>query len=589
MTVLRHEMSVSLKLESPFITRGMVVDQASIDMPLAVNADEKEILPATLVKGVIRGALKCLAEKVPAIKVEIATLLGSESQQRKGKTRDDRSVSNDPDRGCLLFEDFVIDDTDLHRLSSEKASYARIQVDRETGSVQEGFLAFVGMPFPIGMQVPFQGVLRLLPCGVTPERARQLVTAALHLVPAVGAMKSAGFGKVSAPDVGEPKPVILGTRPDSAVQFDVTWEVDRPAAVGGMMKSDNLFAGDRVLPGGAIKGCMAQNLKCAGMLDAGMNKLLAAMTVGHAFPVLKDADLPLRHLSLSLAVSGEYVVDFLGGKDALELPLEGVPARWAFSSDWKSRDWMLIEDEFGQKWDDLDFDVRTRTAIDPQKGSAAYDTDTKSGKVFSIAAVENKGIHWKGRLIFPNGSDGDARASVLALLDKGMVGLGKTSATLYSASIEPDNNVDKGRRGRLTPPYALTLQTPAVLNDPERLSQGYSLASDYAAYWDSQGFRLIDFFASQHLEGGYIALRYPPRDDRIEPWLLTDAGSVFLVEPKNPDDRIDDLLRLGLPPATWLNDCSWEKFPFGRENGYGQVMLNAIDHSAYAKPARVAS
>ncbi|MCB2010436.1 MAG: hypothetical protein KDF64_07525 [Geminicoccaceae bacterium] len=597
MTVLRHEMSVSLTLESPFITRGMVVDRASIDMPLALNAENKEILPATLVKGVVRGALECLADKVSGLQAEIDAVLGLKSQKREGKTRKDWRVSNNPERGVLLFEDLVIDETGLRRMPAAKASYARIRVDEKTGSVQEGYLAFVGMPFPIGTPVTFRGILRLLPCdkGPDPDRVRQLIDAALQLVPAIGAMKSVGFGKVVGSKVGEMVPVMLGTSRHVDHVLKVTYEADRPIAVGGAMKSDNLFSGEKVIPGGAIKGCIARNLQCANLLDEGTSKLLAAMTVGHAFPVLGDDMLPLRYLPLSLAVTsmgnaGTYVADHLGRSASDDLTIDDEAARWAFARDWKHKDAWYIGEKFKNKWNKLDYGVRTRTAIDPSRGSAAYDFKAKAGQVFSVAAVENKGVRWTGRLLFPDGVDAAAQMKILALLEKGIVGLGKTGARLRIMSAEPYCD-EKDKRERLCTngPFALTLQTPAVLNDVERLSKGEPLKCDYEAYWNGLGYRLVDYFATQHLEGGYIALRYPPRSDRVEPWLLTDPGSVFLVEPNERKVAVEDLLLHGLPPASWLSNRTWEDFPFERQNGYGEVMLDAIDHRAFANPVRVGS
>ncbi|MCB9944567.1 MAG: hypothetical protein H6851_13240 [Geminicoccaceae bacterium] len=595
MTVLRHEMSVSLTLESPFITRGMVVDRASIDMPLALNAENKEILPATLVKGVVRGALECLGDKVSGLQAEIDALLGSESQKREGKTRKDWRVSNDPERGVLLFEDLVIDETGLRRMPAARASYARIRVDEKTGSVQEGYLAFVGMPFPIGTPVTFRGILRLLPCdkGPDPDRVRQLIDAALQLVPAIGAMKSVGFGKVVGSKVGEMVPVMLGTSRHVDRVLKVTYEADRPIAVGGAMKSDNLFSGDKVIPGGAIKGCIARNLQCANLLGEETSKLLAAMTVGHAFPVLGDDMLPLRYLPLSLAVAsmgnaGTYVADHLGRSASNDLTINDEAARWAFARDWKHKDAWYIGEKFKNKWNKLDCDVRTRTAIDSHRGSAAYDFKAKAGQVFSVAAVKNKGVRWTGRLLFPDGIDAAAQMKIVALLEQGIVGLGKTGARLWITSAEPYcDEKDKRERLRTNGPFALTLQTPAVLNDVERLSKGEPLKCDYEAYWNGLGYRLVDYFATQHLEGGYIALRYPPRCDRVEPWLLTDPGSVFLVEPDKSEFAVEDLLLRGLPPASWLSDRTWEDFPFECQNGYGEVMLNAIDHRAFKNPVRV--
>lgn len=122
--------------------------------------------------------------------------------------------------------------------------------------------------------------------------------------------------------------------------------------------------------------------------------------------------------------------------------------------------------------------------------------------------------------------------------------------------------------------------TSAALNDVDALRQGCSLADDYAAYWRRLGFTLKQFFASQQLVGGYVALRYPPKTGRCEPYLLTEPGSVFLVEPTVGAGPIERLLTHGLPPTDWIYNRTWEGTPFLPANGFGEVRLNVVDHRA---------
>jgi hypothetical protein len=361
------------------------------------------------------------------------------------------------------------------------------------------------------------------------------------------------------------------------------------------MASANLFKGSFVVPGSAIKGTLATAVSDAKLGGPAMDDLLSRITIGHAFPRPRAGGTLLRPLPMSLATAevGQdphkqtKLYDRLLADPGSALPKDaGRTFVLSFDPDFKGGD-APIRAHLGLAWrdeDDLGYDVRTRTKIDENTGAAAYDQAADAGQLFSYAAVKTNRHRWVGRIVLPDDADPALIADIVALLETGIIGLGKTGAMLRAAFGEP-----VAGQAAPTPPYALTLMTPAVLNDLSAMVAKRPLAEDYAAYWRALGYRLIRFFAAQELEGGYVALRYPPLPGSCSSYLLTQPGSVFLVEPEEGATPIDDLLTYGLPPNGWLKNPSWQTTPFLRENGFGEVRLNAVDHAALQRGRDIAS
>lgn len=604
MTVLRYEIPISVTLVSPFATRGLVVDRASIDLPLARDQEGRFILPGTLITGVLRAALRRLAEAAAGdiplggqtrkLTQDRADLFGRASEEDDERSLDAWRVSNTPHRAQLAIRDLVVTPASLAHQLQRRQDYPRIRVDKDTGSVGEGFLQFVEMPFAIGRTVTFSGIADLRRGAVSPERAVALLEKLLALAPALGAIKSSGFGRLADVgfSVGAATEVVTSARrsraPSAGDPIQVIYSIDRPFLVGGRMASANLFKGSFVVPGAAIKGTLATAVEDAGLGGAAMADLLSRITIGHAFPQPVDAQGeptagPWRPLPLSLATAevgqGPHrhtkLYDRLRADRDSPLPKDGERTLvLSFAPDFKGDD-DRIRADLGLAKGGLAYDVRTRTKIDEGTGVAAYDRAAEAGQLFSYAAVKSKDHVWVGRIVLPEGADPALVADIVGLLETGIVGLGKTGAMLGAVFGQPT-----AATATPAPPYALTLMTPAVLNDLEALNAHRSLFDDYGAYWRALGYRLVRFFAAQELEGGYVALRYPPRPGSCSSYLLTQPGSVFLVEPEEAATPIVELLTFGLPPNGWLKNPTWRTTPFLRENGFGEVRLNAVDHAA---------
>jgi hypothetical protein len=460
--------------------------------------------------------------------------------------------------------------------------YPRIRVDETTGAVDEGFLQFVELPFPIGTKVTFTGTATLRRGAVGVERARTLVAKALALVPAVGGVKSAGFGRLAAPPgVGLARAVQQSMVVPEGRDLELTYEIDAPFVVGGSMATPNLFMGEDVIPGGAIKGTLATALADeTGALDPALGALLENLVIGHAFPrSVGDEGRARTALPLSLVRVKRHRGE-IWFKDLLHTDLDASEddgEELVFLTDDKAADERDLV--VGQRSDPPGRVGRTRTKIDPETASAAYEND--AGQLFSYAAIRSDRHQWCGRIVVPDGVDDAQLATVLGALDLGVGGLGKTGARIRAVGVEAPS-----RSTPPDPPFALTLQTPAVLNDPDALRDGRSVFDDFAAYWDRRGYTLRRCVCSHRLVGGYLALRYPPRHDRLEPYLVTEPGSVFLVDPGADARPLDRLLREGLPVNDWIERPDWRHCPFLPQNGYGQVLLDVVDHAALRTPTR---
>jgi hypothetical protein len=230
----------------------------------------------------------------------------------------------------------------------------------------------------------------------------------------------------------------------------------------------------------------------------------------------------------------------------------------------------------GRSWDLPPREVRTRTAIDPQRGAA------DEARLFSYAAVVPDGFRWRSVLSAPDDVDAAALDELLQFLAAGVGWIGKTAAVMQDVVIveagEPPIAAVAGGDAR----YALVLETPALLADIESLRSGVSAFDDYGRYFTGLGWKLHRHFARERLVGGHLALRYPPAADRYEMYLLSEPGSVFLIEPRDGPHHqpLDALLKFGLPPRLPDGLAHWRRCPFLRENGFGQVRCHTVDPEA---------
>jgi len=120
------------------------------------------------------------------------------------------------------------------------------------------------------------------------------------------------------------------------------------------------------------------------------------------------------------------------------------------------------------------------------------------------------------------------------------------------------------------------LQTPAWLLSPGSLAKdGADLFEAYSHYFsDRLNCTLEDFAALQYWSGGpRFVGRKSSRSDGYYPWLMTHAGSVFILADVD-EVKLLAALRCGLPAA---ENRTWKDCPFLPQNGYGEIVAGDDD------------
>jgi hypothetical protein len=311
----------------------------------------------------------------------------------------------------------------------------------------------------------------------------------------------------------------------------------------------------------------------------------------HAFPVTAGARLRPVQPPLSLVQDQDdvtYDVALVSGPVLLGKP----PRAPAFSIDWK--DASNVFKELG--WAEPPRELRVRTAIDSHRRKA------DDSQLFAYEMIIPNGYEWLGYLDLSRidtAKLSQVEAQLRNLLGSKLLAIGKTKAgvqidLITDTSVQPKFTSNTSTLSAVVAPqWVITLQTPAVLCDPSTIvetSGGNELRQAYADVWDKlsgQSLALVRFFASQSLMGGrYLVDRFQPARP-YNPFLLTDAGSVFVVQAEpgsvsSAQAKIDAWLQHGLPLPDWAANRyrdAWNTCPFRAVDGFGEIAVNLPCHT----------
>lgn len=584
----RLVLALRLELRSPFLFPAAGIARLGLDAVALRDARGRPIIPADQLRGVLREALSDLAAIAPGVirPVTVGDLFGRAPADARADGADPGAAAYTPQRGNLLCTDLTAEGAPL-----APARAVRVAIAPETGAALDGQLQMVELAAPPGATVAFAGTLVLsVPTGQEGAILNAL-RRALPLIGAIGAQKSVGFGTVlpgsatlvetartamslPAATAGAPAPMPLRLRLDRAFLVDAT------------RVADNLYVGADTIPGSVVKGALARRLEHAGLpADGGrFASLLAATRVSHAVP--EDATgkpaggpLPLSLLARK-TIQGELLVgDSLGAPPGHGVLLHAGKADpglagW-HASDWKDGWEVQVRTRLGiAPRPEPARDLRVHTAIHPETGIA------DDGRLFATAALAHRHADpatglatgpersWRLRVDPPPTADPAAWAVLRALLLAGLDGIGRTGAR---------GSFDPGESEAADPPhpyapdidgFALMLTTPAVLIDPH---PSLDARAAYDAYFAAilPKARLVDFVARQRLAGGYLAQRHRAYGDRYVPFVVTEPGSVFLLEGATAAE-LQVWIKSGLPvPKLGGQDATWRSCPFMPENGYG--------------------
>ena len=269
-------------------------------------------------------------------------------------------------------------------------------------------------------------------------------------------------------------------------------------------------------------------------------------------------------------------------------PLIRKDSAGAFDIDWKEGVAKAVRKTY--HWPVIARELRVRTAIDSVKRKA------KDQDLFAWQMLKPYGIEWNATADSA-ALCGPAREQLYRLLLLGLEPIGKTQAR-SSVAISPAN---QGAVVVTAPDYLVTLQTPALLIDPSRhLAPGGSIGSakeddlrqEYEEVWTSLShgsLELINYFQRCSLAGGeYYWRRFSKAKGQYKPYLLSDAGSTFLLKAVVGQEseglgKLNEWRSHGLPLSQEIcafyripNDVKvqWDHCPYVPQNGYGEIAVN---------------
>ncbi len=598
--MITAEINLTLVLRGPFLTKSSAIGAPGVDAPLARDADGRFFVPGSLVKGKLRDAWR-----------ELLSVAGSASQPEIDSLLGRDPVDGDWGRypALLRFANFR---APLGVSKRKLRTSERIEIDRERRAVRKGFIQFIEAPFLANEMVEFSGLVKFR-CrdAARATQIHKFVASGLAWVDSFGADRSVGYGELlevrsslaiaANMNIGDPA-MPQGDR------FALTLQPLEPFCVTRHRPSNNEFDSDCSIPGAVIKGALAaminetQGSRSGAPItiqtDTSRRELCQhfhLLRITHALPAAPGKPRPSPP-PLSLAVYKEAKQDRY--RDLALRPAPAIDFGMAptFAVDWKPTQFFHTAAAYG--WPDLNQELRVRTAIDHETRCAA---DKKLFAYRSIVPGENV-WHAEVDLSFVPEPDRLAvRTQLAATLGGSLSAIGKTKATArvtFAPSPRVAELVPEGSGKNM---WRVLLVTPALLSDPRDLrpsqdADAGTISRDvqFAAYqkvWHglSNGLlQVVRYFHDQALGGGvFLEGRFQKGSAQYWPWLLTEPGSVFVLQTVGDPVAAQNLLTgwqtSGLPLPGWVDELygrdglpgsHWKLCPFIPANGYGEIACN---------------
>lgn len=627
----KYRLYVRLFLAPPVLSHGLGGRALGLDaVSLRDREGERPALPGTLVRGNLRHAL-CqfhgIAEQPKKETIvewfgagrddpsELTDTLENRGQEKSTRPEQTSSPDYEPRRGLLFFDEYWVCEDE-----AGPGVRNRIRIDRDSGAVGHGKLQLIEEPYAPGAPpVVFSGSIWFWEQerNEGQEKAQEIerwIRKALQSIPALGAYKGMGFGRLSGAEVSlearDPNRItaVADRRAGAQVPsvLGLALSLDRPFCfTRNRMTDDNLFLSHPYIPGGAIKGAMASRLCDHARPKRSVREINEQATpwpllcrhfdklrLTHALPA------PRGHYQRPVAVPLSFCYARSGPKDRLHdvalrsgagLVNERAPL---FAPDWKTQHEAHARERcgFGAS---LRETLQIRNAIDPETGAVA------ENKLFALEGVVSDTHHWLAELHLSAVPEGE-RVALIDELDAffkgGLDRLGKTKAeAVVRVWRGPFPKAARSQPWSENGDLVITLQSDARLLLPKRFlsrdhvvpptNGGASLLEAYREAWmdlSKDSLCLRRFYASQHLVGGmYWWGRFGGKvnPSAYNPELLTGAGSVFVFAVEKPvtaKDKLDAWLVKGLPQADKRD--KWDQNPYTGPNGYGEIAVNLELH-----------
>lgn len=595
--------TLALTVRAPILSRSNAIGLFGIDAPIARLPDGRPYLPGTLVIGRLAEALRHLGEMqkaagvTPTCHEDLRRFFGWTGGDKDGDAERGRERRRRIFSGDLVADDSgAVDDETL--INSVRT---RVAIDDAAGTVLEGAIQAIESPWPVGTQVDFRGALHILGTENEIACATPRLEKALAWISQWGALRGQGYGTAVAA-VLERAVVAEKTAAstdDSVVpkRFLMVLDLKDPYCVGDRRIAANLYESGEAIPGGVIKGATAAQIR-AGSAAAGTFKLSDADFLGdedlavlaaefdnvlirHAAPIKRGQPIgrPFMPVPLSLAFGdNDVLVDAARLNEPGEAFLIDGTAP-TFAPDWKPKQTTAVEELIGRTR--VPEELRVRTKIDDERRAAdsgnlfAINYRRPDGHVF-VAEVELSSVAEKHRAAVTRGLQ---RATA-----DGLAGIGRGGA--YATVEFPRKKVlDPAAELPTDGRVVLILRTHALLRRPDPDLRGDvtdAYREAFSALASGKAPNLLAVFVGERLAGAeFLANRLRDRD-RYAPFLLTEAGSVFVFEIDGSTRKtVKDWLRGGLRvPAEALaayglqNDPGlWQYCPYLPQNGYGEIAI----------------
>ena len=593
---------VRLKLRGPLLTTSSAPLGFGIDAPFARNAAGEYYLSGTLVKGRLKESWQELSEAEGGGAWNWKRWLGKEPPRKEppeGGAEDWTS-----ERGVLQFTDFPFQQAGSDPVTEHTITY-RIERDRETRSVSRGQNLMIESPFAAGAEYWFEGRV----WGIVSEDEAAVVDVCLRqglcFTPVLGAETTVGFGVITGVEVAR---VIewekgSGWNAPQGERWGLVLSPEGPLCLAGRRLAENIFESEAEISGGVVKGALASLIQ---QLNGGTGRDVAAggeaaykelreefsnLRVLHGKAVKKGALKRPGVVPLSAVRVGK---EFWDAAFLKELPVKGDCAP-AFRVDWKRPEEQEADALFGVVHPPRELRVRTQIETAARR---AKDANLFAYRMLAPRALNGKKemeeYEWLAEVLF-HGVDAAKRTQVKVqladLLERnGLPGVGKlkTRCVASLAEVEPAMPV-AGNKGAQADLWVVTLQTPALLCDVSQMGAGLSdAAAAYESYWrePSNGvFELVYFQVSQRLAGGGYLWKEFTAGDVYRPYLLTEAGSTFVLR-GGPEAKVRGWQERGLPVADTVrtafgltgDSSDWQRCPYVPENGFGEVAVDLAWH-----------
>jgi len=548
--------NLTLTIRAPVLSQAVGAKRWRLDTAAFKTNDEKPALPGTLIRGNLRESWEYFNKHFNQ-HIEIEKWLGEESSENS---------NDEPKRGSLQFDDLWI----ANKTGNLDKQRYRIQHNSKTGTVKEGALQVIESSFESGDEIQFIGsVFANNIDKKIAEEIQKWLKKGFEFVSAVGAFKGVGFGKIIKVECTCKEIQLKPTEYDLAKNaFGIRMTLDRPFCFAKHRsgnndgETNNAFYSEEFISGGAIKGSIAEKLE---------GFPLEKIHITHAFPVEENKDQRPIAIPLSWVINPKEKERFydISKQKAGLIHHQVAPT---FQIDWKNKSWNKAKELCG--WVDLSHTLRMHTAISSEKGTS------EEGKLFAIDCVEVEKREWLANISFDETLSNDQKKLFLSVLGNGLDNLGKTKA---HAEIEIKKTFEFfAKQTELTSPYVVVLQSAARLLPHKYLDKEKDLKDIYNQVWQDlsdNSLKLVNFFAQQQLSGGQYIYRRFQQNEPYNPELLTLAGSVFVLEATDEGKAktlLEEWQKTGLPihPEILYGD-DWKKTPYTRNNGYGEILVNA--------------